>query len=258
MDNHPRLTAYRLRKGTPIVPAPFARSWMKNTGNHAYRCLPMTIANQAGWFILNDAPLVVLWGGKDHQDSVKIIYPKGAPEFPVESHFGYGIVTWRIPYVLKTPPGYNLLARGPANWPRDGIYPLEGIIETDWVNSTFTMNWKITRPNFPIAFERRDPICMIVPQVRNQLESFIPEILDMPANDGVAETYHLWDASRRAYLKERKIASSSASRQPMQGHYLRGEDLMGQKAVSHQTKLHLREFSEGEGAEDYGVSPHLA
>ena len=37
-----------------------------------------------------------------------------------ESLFGHGILTWTLPYLFRTPPGYNLLARGPANWPKDG------------------------------------------------------------------------------------------------------------------------------------------
>jgi Family of unknown function (DUF6065) len=43
--------------------------------------------------------------------------------------------------VFRTPPGCNLYVRGPANSPKDGIAALEGIIETDWSEATFTMNW---------------------------------------------------------------------------------------------------------------------
>ena len=80
----------------------------------------------------------------------------------VVSHFGCGIITWTLPYLFQTPPGWSLLARGPANWPFDGVSPLEGIVETDQAASTFTMNWKITRPDFTVRFDRGDPICMIV------------------------------------------------------------------------------------------------
>ena len=64
----------------------------------------------------------------------------------VASHFGCGIITFKIPYLFRAPQGYNLLARGPANLFKDGISPLEGLIEVDWAVSPFTMNWKVTRP----------------------------------------------------------------------------------------------------------------
>jgi hypothetical protein len=38
------------------------------------------------------------------------------------SHFGSGILTWNVPYLFRTPPGYNLLVRGPANWPKDAAF----------------------------------------------------------------------------------------------------------------------------------------
>ena len=68
-------------------------------------------------------------------------------------NFGHGVLTWHLNYLFRTSPGYNLYARGPANWPKDGIVPLEGIIETDWSVATFTMNWKVTVKNQPIDFE---------------------------------------------------------------------------------------------------------
>ena len=45
---------------------------------------------------------------------------------PMSSHFGYGILTWTLPYLFRTPPDWNLLARGPSNLPKDGIQALEG------------------------------------------------------------------------------------------------------------------------------------
>jgi len=34
---------------------------------------------------------------------------------------------------------------GPPNWPKDGVYPLSGLVETDWLPFPFTMNWQMTR-----------------------------------------------------------------------------------------------------------------
>ena len=41
------------------------------------------------------------------------------------------------------------------------------------------MNWKLTRANLPVIFEAGEPICMIVPQRRGELEAFHPEIREL-------------------------------------------------------------------------------
>ena len=76
----------------------------------------------------------------------------------VQSHFGEGVITWNIPFLFRTSPGYNLLVRGPSNWIKDGVQALEGIVETDWAVQTFTMDWKFTRPRRWVRFEADEPI----------------------------------------------------------------------------------------------------
>jgi hypothetical protein len=72
----------------------------------ARRRLPLLIANQAGWFILNRYPLRATWDGTDAVDGVTI-EPLG-PALPgVVSHFGSGILTWNLSYLFRTTPGYN-------------------------------------------------------------------------------------------------------------------------------------------------------
>jgi Family of unknown function (DUF6065) len=171
-------TAYELGSSSPsIIPAPTTRDWMAETDQQfANRCLPMLIANQSGWIILNSVAFSAIWIGDDDIGSVSVSYDASYSPPLTGSYFGYGILTWSIPFVFRTPPGFNLLVRGPANSPKDGVCALEGIVESDWASSTFTMNWKITRPSTPISFEVNEPICMIVPQRRRELESFKPEI----------------------------------------------------------------------------------
>ena len=48
------LTAHVVRstEGWTLEPAPLQRDWMDQTVSRAaYRCLPMAMANQAGWLI---------------------------------------------------------------------------------------------------------------------------------------------------------------------------------------------------------------
>jgi hypothetical protein len=244
------LIAYRIGPSAPmrLIPAPSGRAWMHATVDRfAERCLPLLIANQAGWLVLNSHPLRVTWSGGNNMASVTIEYLSGLPPYPAVSHFGHGILTWHIPYLFRTPPGYNLLVRGPSNWPKDGVSPLEGIVETDWTVATFTMNWKLTRPNQPVTVEVDEPICMLVPQRRGELETFHPRVLAIEKEPNEHRRFQRWSESRGRFLHELKTPlktpGSDAVSQLWQKHYFQGKSSDGGDAPEHQTKLKLREFS---------------
>lgn len=251
---NPSIAAYGLGHGPAarLAAASVTREWILNThGRFAQRCLPLLIANQSGWTLHNPVPFRVTWDGNDGQLGLKIEGAEGAstPNH-VASLFGYGILSWTIPYLFRTSPGYNLLARGPANLPKDGIGALEGVVETDWAVATFTMNWKFTRPNFAVTFERDEPFCMLVPQRRGEIESFQPSSQPISANVELEAQYRAWDESRRlSNLMKRAAVALAGPEHPdalkWEGHYFRGTSPGGASAPEHQTKLNVREFESG-------------
>jgi hypothetical protein len=241
------LTAYCLDPTTRmrLVPAPAARKWMAATpARFANRCLPLLIANQAGWFVVNGTSFRAVWSGGASLGAVTIEYLGPQDSYSARSHFGCGIVTWTLPYLFRTPPGYNLLVRGPANWPKDGACALEGIVETDWSPATFTMNWKLTRPDLPVSFTEGEPICMILPQRRGELERVNPRLSVLEADRALQKSHGAWEQSRRAFLRELRIGSPDSLKPEWQRHYFQGTMPDGVRAPDHQTKLTLREFTE--------------
>lgn len=226
------LTAYQIGvMSAPIEPAPALRPWM---GTAAKRCLPLVIANQAGWFILNTSALRATWDGGLGTKALKVEYRDTDAYHVASSHFGDGIVTFHIPYLFKTSLGYNLLVRGPANSPKDGVSPLEGLVETDWANATFTMNWKLTRPG-SVSFDVGEPICMIVPQQKGDLEGFDVAVLPLADAPDVEQEYKDWAESREAFLEELPIPGSGAAQMGWQKDYFEGA----------QKKLTLNPFTKG-------------
>src|SRR6476646_3307515 len=153
------LTAYRIhhiaRGAFPVIkPAAADRWWMDVTfTGWPKRCLPLRLANQLGWCILNEQPFEAEWSGRNGLDSIRFVNGVGRP-FYVRSMFGGGILTWVVPYLFRTPPGWQLLIRGPVNSLKDGIGALEGVVETDWSTSNFTLNWRFTRPRKRVKFEK--------------------------------------------------------------------------------------------------------
>ena len=67
MKDKLQITAYEVvDKPMPIRSAQRARDWIEELpGRFAYRCLPLAIANQIGWEILNQTPFTARWNGKE-------------------------------------------------------------------------------------------------------------------------------------------------------------------------------------------------
>ena len=111
----------------PVVPAPAYREWMNATHLHfANRCLPMLIAAQSGWFILNSHKFEAVWNGGSLPEDMKITLLDGEGAEPMSSHFGYGILTWTLPYLFRTPPDWNLLHAARPTCPKTAFKRWKG------------------------------------------------------------------------------------------------------------------------------------
>ena len=128
-----KLTAYPSHPESPAIrPAPARREWMTRTRvSFAYRCLPLNIANAHGWELLCPAAFEAVWNGKKGVRGVVVTSEAPADQLPL-SHFGYGILTFNVRMLFRTEPGINLWVAGPVNRPKDGIYALTGVVESDW------------------------------------------------------------------------------------------------------------------------------
>ena len=171
----------------------------------ANRCLPLLIANQSGWLLLNRNRIEATWSGGDEPDAITI-NAKTPGYCAVSSHFGYGILTWSIPFLFRTPPGYNLLVRAVRPiYPKMAFSPLDGVVETDWAEAVFTMNWKFTRPDYTVVFEPKEPICMVVPQLRGDLERFQPVVRSIESAPDEQAGVLAWSASREQFIAEHEL-----------------------------------------------------
>lgn len=232
-----------------IMPAGRWREWMNATSERfANRCLPLLVANQSGWVLLNTAPFRASWDGGDTTGSLAIEYPEDATVANriAKSHFGYGIVTFHFDLVLCTAPGWNLLARGPANSPKDGVAALEGVIETDWSATPFTMNWKLTRPG-EIEFGEAEPFCQVVPQARGELERFRPAYESLRDRPELEKRMRAWGASRQLVelgKHSTREAGDDKWRRFWFEDYFKGRAPTGESSPEHQTTLRLAPFAE--------------
>ncbi len=223
-----------------IHPAPLHREWMNNTHQrHAYRCLPLNIANAFGWEILCTDGFTAEWNGGTQLVDLKV----NSDFFPISaSHFGHGILTFYVPCLFRTDFGVNLMAQGPTNYPKDGIAPLSGVIETDWAPYTFTMNWIFTRPG-RIRFEKDEPFCHVFPVNCTQLENIRPKLCPLSTNPELKSEFDTWSASRNKFNEDLKEPGTEAREKGWQKGYYKGQVPSGDKVeCEHRTKLRLKEF----------------
>lgn len=231
-----KITAYNIYNPLKISTPNKKRKWMDDTHNaFAYRCLPLTVANGFGWDVLNPSTFSVTWNGGRNIKDVIINAP---PNHPATAHFGSSVLTFNMGFLIRTEQKHNLYVKGPANNPKRGIVALEGIVETDWLPFTFTMNWKITEPNYEIVFEEGEPICSFFPIQRGYLEQWEPEIRNLNENPTLASRYYEWTTSRINYNKNLSNNGNKGERD-----YLRGMYKDGSKFEDHQNIIKGKEFT---------------
>ena len=151
-------------------------------------------------------------------------------------------MTFTIPYLFRTPEGINLWVKGPANWIKDGIQPLEGVVEADWSDATFTMNWKMTRKNRTIRFRRGEPICMIIPVPRGLAEELEPVQQPLHSDPEQFARYEQWRESRRQFNEALQRQDPAVVERGWQRDYMLGTGPSGRTFDEHQTKLKIRPF----------------
>ena len=237
------ITAYEIMENPPSIrTADRKREWMDDTQDRfAYRCLPLSIANQTGWEVMCPTGFTARWNGKNDLPAIQIKFDD--EESPlVGSHFGHGVLTFTLGYLFRTTKAHNLWVKGPTNQFKDGISALEGIIETDWTPFTFTMNWQFTRKKHKIRFEKDEPICTLLPYPRHYIGKFDPKVKVISENPKLYNQYVAWKDDREQFLRDLKKPDSEAVKEGWQKTYMKGEDQFGKVFAGHQTKVRTADF----------------
>ena len=207
------------------------REWIKKTGptvhpngeveysGYGKRCLPLVAANTLGWQVLSDQRYEVEWNGGHSLTDITVTCDNNSTNKPfLSSHFGPPTVTWHIGHILFTTKGNFMYCKGPTNHFKHGIQPIEGLIETDWLPFTFTMNWMFTEPG-KVVWEKGEPICQLFPYPKEYAENFDPVIrhsTSMPSE--LKKLYEYWVHSRDVFN-----SADNRDTKDWEGNYFRGE-----------------------------------
>ena len=212
------------------------RQWMERT--HAYRCLPLSIANQHGWAFYLKEDIQISWDGTNEFGGVRIHKNYGNI---AKSIFGSGILTFSVYSIIRTPQNYNIYITGAPNFVKPGAHPLSGIYEADWAPYTFTMNWQLTDAYRVIEFKKDEPICFFFPVLRNTVEDMVVVKRKMSTNPELLKQYNEFASSRINFIND-KIKKPNYK---WQKHYFKGHYPDGSKCpFDHQTKLKIKTIDE--------------
>jgi hypothetical protein len=207
-----------------------------------YHCLPLTVAGQLGRTVLNPAAFAAVWDGSPGVGGVRV----NSKSRHVVSHFGFGILTINVWFHLRTSPDVDLLVKAVPNRPKDGATMLEGLIETDWFEGSFTVNLRLTRPGLIVVWDRDEALFQLVPYPRGWIERFRTEVVaDGPEHAAFFAVASPWDARRVA----RATAQERGEEMPHDRQYRLGRRIDGRPAPpSHQRKLNVPPFPDLEPA----------
>lgn len=208
------------------------REWFSK---HFYNCLPLVIGNQYGFIIKAGFDISFIWDGNDNPEGIffwseipdeKIdkLYPR------LESVFGHGIVTVRIPLIFRTPPQVNIMTINPPNFILPNITVLTGVIETDNLRRNFTFNLKIQTPNKPVHIEKGTPLSGFIPIPRYYADSYKLELAENIFAPEILEEEYQTQTDFGKYRKE----VEPNLRDGIGRFYRKGIDVYGNKFPDHQ------------------------
>jgi hypothetical protein len=204
---------------------------------HFYKCLPLSIGNMQGFVFSLPYGFDVLWKGGASPEDLHISYHKDAEQYEnlnfihPSSEFGHGILTIHYPINLKTPPNTNLMTISAPNFPLPGMSPMTGVVESDNLRFSFTLNLKIDIPNTPIRVLPNYPLVGIIPIPRYFCDSFeLKNAYDIFEKEVVDEETKV----SREHSDIRAEANANIDSTLPDRLYYRGMDVRGNKFKDHQ------------------------
>jgi hypothetical protein len=141
-----------------------------------YYCLPLTIANQYGFVVKSAENMDLYWN-----DDTSKVYLETESKIPLSdtsriqtyhTNFRNGVLTVDNNFIVRTPPGINLMVIQPPNYFIPDLFAMSGVVESDNIRRTFTFNLRVTKPHTKIKIKKGDWLAAFIPIPRYFVENF--------------------------------------------------------------------------------------
>jgi hypothetical protein len=225
-----------------VVPPKVKRKWMDNTKGHAYKCIPLNVANTYGWTVLCPIGFSATWNGNPGTEAIDITIIDDKPEgfedsATVSSHFGNGVITFGPDFIVRTSKNISLYIRGVPNSMPNGVQPLDAIVETDWLPFTFTYNIRFTKPG-TATFTKGQPLFTFFPIERGFIESFKTKISVISDDKEFEEEYNYY-----CKFRDRQNQNIALNQDDEFGTYGKAKGVFQKyDVINHTKKISLESF----------------
>lgn len=212
------------------------RDWF--TSNF-YKCLPLSIGNMQGFVFSVPFDFSVIWDGTNDIRGLQIILENKSElkgiGVSLSSQFGHGILTINMPVILKTPVGVNIMTIAPPNFPIFGISPMTGVVESDNLRFTFTINLKVDITNTEIYVKKDYPLAGLLPIPRYFCDSFtLVNAYDIINTELIQEEQEVIKKHSIFRALTNKKMYNNTLPYKGDGTYYKGTDILGNNFSDHQ------------------------
>jgi hypothetical protein len=145
-----------------LAPLSAKREWATTLPYpHAYKCFPITLANQFGWGISFPDDIMFRWNGKMDATADNIEVFSGHKW--VDFNRGWGIVSFNTGLVFKTSEDLTMLGYPVPNEFIDGFQVFTSLISTSFFQKPYQLAGQITRAKEMITIKAGTPVGAIMP-----------------------------------------------------------------------------------------------
>lgn len=172
-----KIIAFPLSEQAAVLrPSPEPRS-RPQTGEFAFDGL--------GLDLLCPQAFEAIWNGGPDAGDVEIHGTADAAPGFVRGG-GEGRLTFHSGSQFKTESDQVLWARGPVHASKDGLTPLETLIDASVLPCTLTLSWRFTRPGQTVRFAAGEPFCTVLPYPKSGLQQVKLEVVRPDDRDAFA------------------------------------------------------------------------
>lgn len=144
-----------------LNPMSAKRDWMDKTSEkHAYKCLPVTLANTIGWNLSCTQDIIFTWDGINDQspDHIKISSPKYA-------HAGRGqsTISFDTQLIFRTDVDVSIWIINPVNFFNNDFEIMSSLVSTSFYDNTLPLAIRAKRINEETVIKSGTAIASIIP-----------------------------------------------------------------------------------------------
>jgi hypothetical protein len=188
---------YELPGPTAILePLSAKRQWATDLPYpHAYKCFPMTLANQMGYGISFPDDIILEWDGNMNvlPSSVKVT----SGHKWVNMDRGWGTVSFNTGLIFKTNEDVSMLSYPVPNLFIEGFQLFTTLISTSFFESPWQVAGQVTRSKYKIVIPARTPVSAVMPISLGQLNESVgtkKPFEELEYNKNTGHEYHKYNA----------------------------------------------------------------